>query len=186
MLHRALPIYCATLVVIGWVRSCVSVRSVARKHFLPSLRGGRVVWRACCQWRRRSRSPCCALVPGPAVVHFAVAVFHRCRATVDSDCDTVLQLLCTEWLRSTLLLAVLGVCNAAPPLCVTTVPTGMLDVQWGGVCSCGAVGCLCVSCSSISVSGSVLVVSVRCCVALLCCCVWHCASLDGRCGCQQQ
>jgi hypothetical protein len=26
-----------------------------------------------------------------------------------------------------------------------------------------------------------------CCVAvLLCCCVWHCAALDGRCGCQRQ
>jgi hypothetical protein len=38
------------------------------------------------------------------------------------------------------LLAVVGgrVCNAAPPLCVTTV-TSMLSVQCSGVCSCGAV-----------------------------------------------
>ncbi len=49
----------------------------------------------------------------------------------------------------------------------------------------------------IALSGSVLVASVRfagllCCnvaVFLCCCvfvCVWRCASLDGRCGCQRQ
>jgi hypothetical protein len=60
-------------------------------------------------------------------------------------------------------------CNAAPPLCVTAVLTSMLGVRCSGVrCVFG----LCVCYSLIAVGGSLLVVSVRCCAAvLLCCCV---------------
>ncbi len=63
------------------------------------------------------------------IVHVAVAVSHCCSVRAGSDCNTVVEVLCAEWLRWTLLLAVMGgVCNAAPPLHDTTVLTSMLSV----------------------------------------------------------
>ncbi len=68
------------------------------------------------------------------------------------------------------------VCNAAPPMCVVTVLTSMLGAQCSGVCRCGAVySDVCVAYSLIAVSGTVLVASVCCRVAVLMG-VWHCAS----------
>ncbi len=110
------------------------------------------------------------------IVHVAVAVSHCCSVRAGSDCNTVVEVLCVPPA------AARGrgrVCNAAPPLFVTSLVTSTLSVQCSDVCSCGAV-CLgvCVPMSLFDVR-EWLVVSVRCYVAVLLC-VWYCASLDGR------
>jgi hypothetical protein len=81
-------------------------------------------------------SPCYALVR-----LVSCAVSHCCSVRADSDCNTVVEVLCVPpgvaaldaaaWCRG-------WVCDAAPPLCVTTVLTSTLSVQCSGVCSCGA------------------------------------------------
>jgi hypothetical protein len=81
-------------------------------------------------------SPCYALVR-----LVSCAVLHCCSVRADSDCNTVVEVLCVPlrvaaldaagWCRG-------RVCDAAPPLCVTTVLTSTLSVQCSGVCSCDA------------------------------------------------
>jgi hypothetical protein len=150
----------------------------------PSLRGGRVVLRACCWWRRRSRSPYCTLVRyGPSD---PVAVCHRCRVRADSDCNTVLQVLCVPLGVAALDAAARGrgrVCNAAPPLCVASVVTRTLGVQCSAVCvalrrwRCAGVGEAAVVLSHDTSSCSCNVVVLFCmslaafarCLQLLCC-----------------
>ncbi len=77
-------------------------------------------------------SPCYALVR-----LVSCTLSHCCSVRADSDCDTVVEVLCVPpgvaaldaaaWFRG-------WVCNAAPPLCVTSVLTSTLSVQ----CCCGA------------------------------------------------
>ncbi len=98
-------------------------------------------------------SPCYALVR-----LVSCAVLHCCSVRADSDCNTVVEVLCVPpgvatldaaaWCRG-------WVCDAAPPLRVTTVLTSTLSVQCCGVCSCGA-ACLDVSftCYSLIAGGS--------------------------------
>jgi hypothetical protein len=79
---------------------------------------------------------CCALVRLVSCV-----VLHCCSVRADSDCNTVVEVLCVSpevaarhaaaWCRG-------RVCDAAPPLCVTTVLTSTLSVQCSGVCRSGA------------------------------------------------
>jgi hypothetical protein len=76
------------------------------------------------------------------IVHVAVAVSHCCNVRAGSDCGTVVEVLCVPPGVAALYAAARGrglVCNAAPPLCVTSVVTSTLAVQCSGVCSCGAV-----------------------------------------------
>ncbi len=82
-------------------------------------------------------------------MYVAVAVSHCCSVRAGNDCDTVLQVLCVLPGVAALDAAARGrgrVCNAALPLCVTSLVTSVLSVECSGVCSCGAV-CLgvCVS-----------------------------------------
>jgi hypothetical protein len=82
--------------------------------------------------------PCYALV---RLVSCAVSMLHCCSVRAGSDCNTVVEVLCVPpgvatldaaaWCRGL-------VCDAAPPLRVTTVLTSTLGVQCSGVCSCGA------------------------------------------------
>jgi hypothetical protein len=77
------------------------------------------------------------------IVHVAVAVLHCCSARADSACNTVVQVLGVPPRAAALYAAARSrgrVCNAAPPLCVTSVVTSTLSVQCSGVCSCGVVG----------------------------------------------
>jgi hypothetical protein len=133
----------AYLPLVGFNRTCLCApfRGFSCTYACTlSLRGGRVVLRACCWWRRRSRSQYCTLARyGPSD---PVAAYHRCRVRADSDCNTVLQVLCVLPGVAALDAAACcrrRVCNAVPPLCVTTVLTSVLSVQCSGVCSCGAV-----------------------------------------------
>jgi hypothetical protein len=146
----------AYLPLVGFNRTCLCApfRGFSCTYACTlSLRGGRVVLRACCWWRRRSRSPYCTLARyGPSD---PVAACHRCRVRADSDCNTVLQVLCAAWLRSTLLLVVVGVCAMPRRRCVSSVVTSTSSVQCSGVCSCGAFGCLCTCYSLIAVGRSV-------------------------------
>jgi hypothetical protein len=69
-------------------------------------------------------------------------VSHYCSVRADSDCDAVVEVLFVPPAVATLDAAARGrgrVCNAAPPLCVASVVTSMLGVQWSDVRSCGAV-----------------------------------------------
>ncbi len=78
----------------------------------------------------------------PVIVHVAVAVSHCCSVRAGSDCDTVLQVLCALPGVAALDAAARGrgrVCNAAPPLCVTSVVTSVFSVQCSGARICGAV-----------------------------------------------
>ncbi len=91
------------------------------------------------------------------IVHVAVAVSHCCSVTADSDCDTVVEVLCVPPGVAALGPGACGrgrVCNAAPPLCVTTVLTSVSSVQCSAACIGGGAVCVWV-CSLISVSGSV-------------------------------
>jgi hypothetical protein len=75
------------------------------------------------------------------VRHVSCAVSHCCSVRADSDCNTVVEVLCVPPGVAALDAAAWccgRVCNAAPPLCVTTVLTSTLSVQCSGVCSCGA------------------------------------------------
>jgi hypothetical protein len=66
-------------------------------------------------------SPCYALVR-----HVSCAVSHSCSVRADSDCNTVVEVLYVPPGVAALDAAARGrgrVCNAAPPLCVTTVLT---------------------------------------------------------------
>ncbi len=62
------------------------------------------------------------------IVHVAVAVYE--------PTAVVLMLSCAEWLRSTLLIVIVGGC--AMPHLFTTPLTGMWSVQCSGARSCGA------------------------------------------------
>jgi hypothetical protein len=76
------------------------------------------------------------------IVHVAVAVSHCCSVRVGSDCNTAVEVLCVPPGVAALDAAARGrgrVCDAAPPLCVTSMVTSTLSVQCSGVCSCGAV-----------------------------------------------
>jgi hypothetical protein len=56
----------------------------------------------------------------PVILHVAVAVSHCCRVRADSDCNTVLQVLCVPPGVAALDAAARGrgrVRSAAPPLC---------------------------------------------------------------------
>ncbi len=199
LLHGVSPWLCdcATLrgivfIVVDCSCACVSLRCVHACVTAALQRESGVALRVCCRWWRRrsvavrathSRNTC----PGIVRAALAVAVSHCCSARADSDCNTVAEVLCAPPGVAALDAAAHGrgrVCNAALPLCVTSVVTSRLSVQCIGVCSCGAV-CFCVLfCFR---ERQCAVVSVCCCVAvLLCCCVWHCASLDGRVGCQKK
>ncbi len=111
-------------------------------------------------------SPCYALVR-----LVSCAVSHCCSVGADSDCNTVVEVLCVPPGVAALDAAAWccgRVFNAAPPLCVTTVLTSTLSVQCSGVCSCGAA---CMFLSDCRWQQCV-VVSVCCCIAvLLRCCV---------------
>jgi hypothetical protein len=79
------------------------------------------------------------------IVGFAVAVSHCYRVRADSDCDAVVEVLFVPPAVATLDAAARGrgrVCNAAPPLCVASVVTSMLGVQWSGV----LLFCMCIPC----------------------------------------
>jgi hypothetical protein len=92
--------------------------------------------------RGQSMLRICATDTCPAIVHVAVAVLHCCSVRGGSDCNTVLQVLCVLSGVAALYAAARGrgrVCNAAPPLCVTSLVMSVLSVQCSGVCSCGAV-----------------------------------------------
>ena len=72
----------------------------------------------------------------------AVVVYVCCSVRADSDCVTVVEVLCVPPGVAALDAAARGrgrVCNAAPPLCVPTVVMSTFSVQCSGVCSCGAV-----------------------------------------------
>ncbi len=116
-------------------------------------------------------SPCYALVR-----LVSCAVSHCCSVRADSDCNTVVEVLCVPpgvaaldaaaWCRW-------WVCDAAPPLCVTSVLTSTSSVQCSGVCSCGAAClgvCVYVTLRSpwAAVCGSERVL-LCCCVAVLPC-----------------
>jgi hypothetical protein len=64
-------------------------------------------------------------------VSCAVTVSHCCSVRADSDCNSVVEVLCVPPGVPALDAAAHGrgwVCNAAPPLCVTTVVTSTLSV----------------------------------------------------------
>ncbi len=123
-------------------------------------------------------------------MHVAVAVSHCYSVRAGSDCDTVLQVLCVPPGVAALDAAARGrgrVCNAAPPLCVTSLVTSTLSVQCSG-CVATAL-CVWVSVCMLLFDfreRQCAVVSVLCrrVAVSLCWCVWHCAALDGRCSCQ--
>ncbi len=101
-------------------------------------------------------SPCYALVR--LVSRAVLCLSHCCSVRAGSHSNTVVEVLCVPpgvaaldaaaWCRGL-------VCDAAPPLCVTSVLTSTLSVQCSGVCSCGAFGCLRPCFSLIAVGGSV-------------------------------
>jgi hypothetical protein len=117
---------------------CVSLRCV---HACVT---AALQWEWCCVARvlwvaaAAAGSPCNALVQ---LVSCVVSTLYCCSVRADSDCNTVVEVLCVPpgvaaldaaaWCHGL-------VCNAAPPLCVTTVLTSTLSVQCSGVCSCGA------------------------------------------------
>jgi hypothetical protein len=96
MLHLTLPMYCTTLFAIGWVQSCVSVRSVpglplhVRMHSIASWweSGVARVLLVVASVVAASTS-CHRYDAGP--VHDVTAVFHRCSVRADSDSNTVVQ-----------------------------------------------------------------------------------------------
>ncbi len=75
------------------------------------------------------------------IVRVAAAVSHCCSVRTGSDCDTVLQVLCVPPGVAALDAAARGrggVCNAALPLCITSVVTRCVCVA-ALLCCCVAV-----------------------------------------------
>jgi hypothetical protein len=96
-----------------------------------------VALRVCCRWRSLAvhvaHCNTCAVI---VIVHVAIAVLHCCSVRASSDCCVcgVAALDAAACGRG-------RVCDAAPPLCVTTVLRCCWapGVQCIGVCSCDAV-----------------------------------------------
>jgi hypothetical protein len=142
LLHRvSLWLVCDDAALRGIV-SAVDCSCVCASRCVHSCVSAAMQWEWCCVARvlwvaaAVAGSPCYALV---RLVSGAVS--RCCSVRADSDCNTVVEVLCVPpgvaaldaaaWCRG-------WVCDAAPPLCVTTVLTSTSSVQCSGVCSCGA------------------------------------------------
>jgi hypothetical protein len=150
--------------------ACVSVRCVHACVTAALQWWSGAALRGCCRRRRRSLAVRATHQCDTCPVR---CLLHCCSVRADSDCSTVVEVLCVPPGVVALDAAARGrgrVCTAALPSCITSLVTSTLSVQCSGVCNCGAVWVSLTCYSLIAVGDSVWS------PVLLCCCVAVCGT----------